>query len=44
VVGAQTADSPIRHTPVGKEVIRLLHCNDHELKNFLSLQMLTLEA
>ena len=34
MVGAQTADSPIRHTPDGKEVIRLFHCNDHELKNF----------
>ena len=32
MVGAQTADSPIRHTPDGKEVIRLFHCNNHELK------------
>ena len=34
VVGAQTADSPIRHTPDGKEVIRLFHYNDRELKIF----------
>ena len=34
VVGAQTADLTIRHTPDGKEAIRLSHCDDHELKIF----------
>ena len=34
VVGAQTADLPIRHTLDGKEAIRLFHCDDHELKIF----------
>ena len=32
MVGVQTADFPIRHTPDGKEVIRLFHRDDHELK------------
>ena len=32
MVGTQTANFPIRHTPDGKEVIRLFHCDDHELK------------
>ena len=32
MVGVQTADPPIRHTPDGKETIRLFHCDDRELK------------
>ena len=32
VVGVQTADPPIRHTPDGKETIRLFHRDDRELK------------
>ena len=32
VVGVQTVDPPIRHTPNGKETIRLFHHDDHELK------------
>ena len=32
VVSVQTIDPPIRHTPDGKEAIRLFHCDDRELK------------
>ena len=32
VVGVQTADPPIWHTPDGKETIRLFHRDDRELK------------
>ena len=32
MVGVQTADSPIRHAPDGKETIRLFHRDDRELK------------
>ena len=34
VVGVQTTDPPIRHTPDGKETIHLFHNDDRELKIF----------
>ena len=36
-VDPHTTDSPIRHTPDGKEVTCLFYCNNHELKIFLAI-------